>query len=153
MKILDSLPKGLLLILLGATAFFLLPANASAQICAGSSLRYLVRDEQGKVIDPTTLYEPGPRSDISELKDAQKIVKGINGDSVRVIRARGMCNFREPVKFTLKNKGKEMDLVFLMPRLGEYDSRSFLVDSLPFRSGTFEIDLSGTGEANPAGIG
>ena len=151
MEILNTFAKALLLILLGAAWLYIAPSNASAQICAGSSLRYVVRDGRGKVIDPEGVYEPNSRSEIDELKDAQKVIKGIKGNTVRVIHARGMCNFREPVKVTLKLKGKEMSLVFLMPRFGEYESRSFLVDSLPFRAGTFEIDLAGAGEANPAG--
>jgi hypothetical protein len=62
-----------------------------------------------------------------------------------------MCNFREPVKVPLKLKGKEMNLTFLMPKFTEYESRSFVIDSLPFRPGRFEIDLSGAGKTNPAG--
>jgi hypothetical protein len=151
MKIFEALAKTLLLFLIAATTLCLLQANASAQICAGSSLRYVVRDGQGKVIDPTGLYESKARVGTDELKEAQKVIKGITVASIKVLRASGMCNFREPVRVALKLKGKEMNLVFLMPRFGEYESRSFLVDSLPFRPGTFEIDLSGAGETNPAG--
>ena len=151
MKTIEALPKSLLLLLCAATTFCLLPASASAQICAGSSLRYVVRDEAGKVIDPTGIYQTDTRSAINELKDAQKVLKGIAGNSVSVVHARGMCNFREPVQMVLKLKGKEMTLSFLMPRFTEYESRSFLVDSIPFREGKFSIDLAGEGEANPAG--
>ena len=150
MKIFDPLPKCLLLVMLGVS-LYLVPASANAQICPGSNLRYVVRDEMGKVIDPTGVYETKAQSQIDELKDAQKVVKGATGNSVRVIHADGMCNFREPVKVTLKLKGKEMNLIFLMPKFGEYESRSFVVDSLPFQPGTFEIDLSAAGKANPAG--
>lgn len=143
--------RALLLMPLGAALLYIAPANATAQICAGSSLRYVVRDGRGKTIDPTGFYETKSHSEIDELKDAQKVVKGIAGNSVRVIQANGMCNFREPVKVALKLKGKVMNLIFLMPKLGEYDSRSFLVDSLPFQPGTFRIDLAGMGAANPAG--
>jgi hypothetical protein len=151
MKILGAQSKGLVLVSLIAAGIYLLPVNTNAQICAGSNLRYVVRDEMGKVIDPSGVYEPKVEREIDELKDAQKVVKGSSGDSVRVIRINGMCNFRQPVKVTLKRKGKMMNLTFLMPGFGEYESRSFLVDSLPFRPGTFEIDLSVPGEANPAG--
>ena len=140
-----------LLILLFAVTLFLWPVNASAQICAGSSLRYVVRDEKGKVIDPAGTYETKTRSQIDELKDAQKVLKGVDGNTAKVIRASGMCNFREPVKLIVKLNGKVMNLTFLMPMLGEYDSRSFVVDSIPFRAGTFEISLTGKGEPNPAG--
>jgi len=150
MKTIETLPKVLLFLLGAATALYL-PASASAQICAGSSLRYVVRDEAGKVIDPTGIYETPTRSAIDELKDAQKVLKGIAGNSVNVVHARGMCNFREPFQMVLKLKGKEMALSFLMPRFGEYESRSFLVDSIPFHEGKFSIDLAGEGDANPAG--
>jgi len=151
MRTFTALPKTLILVLFCAIVLCVMPAGANGQICAGSSLRYVVRDELGKAMDPAGVYEPGPGSAIEELKEAQKVVKGTTGDSIRVLRARGMCNFREPVKVTLKLKGKEMNLIFLMPKFGEYESRSFLVDSLSFRAGTFEIDLSAAGEANPAG--
>jgi hypothetical protein len=68
-----------------------------------------------------------------------------------VVRASGMCNFRETVKMTVKLKGKVMNLTFEMPKFTEYESRSFLVDSIPFRPGGFVISLSGPGQANPAG--
>jgi hypothetical protein len=151
MKTIDALPKTLLILLFTAATIFLLPGNASAQICAGSSLRYVVRDEKGKVIDPTGTFETKTRSAIDELKDAQKVVKGVDGNVAKVIRASGMCNFREPVKVMVRLNGKVMNLTFLMPVLGEYDSRSFLVDSIPFRAGAFEINLAEKGEANPAG--
>jgi hypothetical protein len=151
MKILDALSKSLVLVWFSAAGIYLVPVNANAQICAGSNLRYVVRDELGKVIDATGVYEPKDDSKIDELKDVQKVIKGTTGSSVRVIRVNGMCNFREPVKITLKRKGQNMNLVFRMPRFTEYESRSFLVDSLAFRPGAFEIDLSGPGQANPAG--
>lgn len=151
MKSIDSIPKSLLILLFTATTLFLLPGNASAQICAGSSLRYVVRDEKGKVIDPTDIYETKTRSKVEELKDAQKAVKGVAGNDAKVIRASGMCNFREPVQVMVKLNSKVMNLTFLMPVLGEYDSRSFLVDSIPFQAGAFEINLAGEGETNPAG--
>jgi hypothetical protein len=151
MKTIDTLPKQFLVLLFTAIVVFLLPANASAQICAGSSLRYVVRDKKGKVIDPTDIYETKTRSAIDELKDAQKAVKGVDGNVAKVILASGMCNFREPVKLQVSLNGKVMNLTFLMPVLGEYASRSFLVDSIPFRAGAFEINLAEKGEANPAG--
>jgi hypothetical protein len=151
MKIVDATPKGLLVVLMSMTALCLLPVSASAQICAGSNLRYLVRDQRGKAIDPTGLYETKSVNEIDELKDAQKVFKGISGNSVRVIRVSGMCNFREPVGLIVKHQGKAMKLTFLMPKFTEYESRSFLVDSIPFRSGTFEINLAGASIESPLG--
>jgi hypothetical protein len=56
-----------------------------------------------------------------------------------------MCVFKQPVKLRLTLKGKTMNLIFRVPKLSEYDSRNFLVDSLPFREGTFEIELTVSG--------
>ncbi|HVQ37062.1 MAG TPA: hypothetical protein VMS31_05995 [Pyrinomonadaceae bacterium] len=151
MKIIDSMTKPLLLILFATTTVCFLAANASAQICAGSNLRFVVRDEKGKVIDPTGTYETTERVKVEEFKDAPKVFKGVRENSVRVVRASGMCNFRQPVKVAVKLRGKVMNLTFLMPRFTEYESRSFLADSMPFRAGTFEIDLAMAGETNPAG--
>jgi len=151
MKTIEALPRTLLVLLFTATTLLLLPNNAGAQICAGSSLRYVVRDEKGTVIDPTGIYETETPNKVDELKDAQKVLKGSAGDSVRVIRTSGMCNFRLPVKIVLKLKAQKMTLTFLMPPFTEYESRSFLVDSMPFEAGSFLIDLAAKGETNPAG--
>lgn len=144
--------KTFLLLPVFATAFLcLVPASVRAQICAGSTLRYVVRDAQGRVMDPSGVFERKGATDIDELKDASKVINKASAEKTRVMRWRGMCNFREDVKESLKLDGKVMNVIFLMPRLSRYDSRSFLVDSLPFREGTYEIDLTGEGQVNPAG--
>jgi hypothetical protein len=120
------------------------------QICAGSSLRYVVRDAKGVVIDPSKAFTPDKYSRIEELKDAAKVLKGA-AEPVRIIQWHRMCNFPEPVRATLKLNGREMMLEFLMPQLSEYDSRSFLVDSIPFHAGHYVIDLSGDGEETAPG--
>jgi hypothetical protein len=68
-------------------------------------------------------------------------VKKSNG-MMAMLETEEMCNFKKPVKLHITLEGKTMNLTFLMPKLGEYDSRDFLVDSLPFRPGTFEIELA-----------
>jgi hypothetical protein len=151
MKIFAVLSKAVLLVLASAFVLFLLPGDTSAQICPGSHLRYVVRDGKGRVIDPTGVYQPEKRGQISELKDAEKVIKGAAQPSIRVVDVFGMCNFREPVHVALKLKGKEMNLIFLMPRFEEYESRNFMVDSIPYKAGTFEINLAEAGEVNPGG--
>jgi hypothetical protein len=68
----------------------------------------------------------------------------LNG-KLAALGTEGMCVFKQPVKLQLTLKGKAMNLIFRVPTLSEYDSRDFLVDSLPFRQGTFEIELAVSG--------
>ncbi len=143
--------KFLILTIFAGALLCLAPLSVRAQICPGSSLRYVVRDEQGNVIDPSGVFEPKRSADIDELKDASKVIKVTGTEKTRVIEWRAMCNFREAVKESLNVNGKVMHVTFIMPRLSQYATRNFLVDSLPFRVGSYEIDLTGEGEENPAG--
>ena len=147
----SSFMKVLVLTIFAGALLCLTPLGARAQICPGSSLRYVVRDAKGKVIDPSGVFERKRFAEIDELKDASKVIKVAGTEKIRVIEWRGMCNFREAVKESLNLKGKVMNVTFIMPRLSQYATRNFLVDSLPFRAGSYEIDLTGEGQENPAG--
>ena len=147
----SSFMKVLVLTIFAGALLCLAPLSVRAQICPGSSLRYVVRDEQGNVIDPSGVFEPKRSADIDELKDASKVIKVAGTEKTRVIEWRGMCNFREPVNESLTLNGKVMNVTFNTPRVSQYATRNFLVDSLPFREGSYEIDLTSEGEENPAG--
>ena len=147
-----------LLIVLGGTLIGIASQRAQGQICPGSTLTYIVRDGKGLAIDAESKYlrnevttETGSpssrwkatgkdfvRSSGMQLPDS---VSKLNG-KIAGLETSEMCNFKLPVKLQLAMKGKTMSLTFLVPKLGEYDSRDFLVDSLPFQQGTFEIELS-----------
>lgn len=132
------------------------PQAVQSQICPGSKLNYIVRDTHGDAIDAASKnlrYDPDSgspnrkwrasarnfvTSDEMQIPDG---IKKLNG-MMALLETEEMCIFKQPVKLHLTLEGKTMNLTFLMPKLDEYDSRSFLVDSLPFRQGTFEIELA-----------
>jgi hypothetical protein len=147
--------KGSILVAIGGMLIGVGPQVAQAQICPGSHLTYIVRDARGVAIDAASKglqYDPDNGSQSrkwqispgdfirSDLKQVPDSVKKLNGKTAG-LETEGMCIFKQPVRLQLTLKGKTMNLTFLIPKLSEYDSRDFLVDSLPFRQGTFEIEL------------
>lgn len=145
-----------ILVAIGAMLIGLAPQAVHAQICPGSHLTYIVRDTHGVAIDapskglrydpdngsPNRKWRIGTRDSIrSDRMQIPDSVKKLNG-KIAMLETEGMCTFKQPVKLQLTLEGKTMNLTFLMPKLDEYDSRDFLVDSLPFRQGTFEIELA-----------
>lgn len=155
MKVLQIMLKAPILVALGTMAIAVATHSAQAQICPGSHLTYIVRDARGKPINAASKdlrFDPdnGTQSrkwgiSSSEFfegyeKQVPDSLKKLNG-KMAALTTEGMCTFKQPVKLQLIFKGKTMNLVFLVPKLSEYDSRNFLVDSLPFREGTFEIEL------------
>ncbi len=143
-----------LLVTLGG--ILLIATGAHGQICAGSHLTYIVRDTKGVAIDASGkhLHYEGDsdspygrwyssdrdfiRSRTMQVPDEVNKLRG----RIAALEVSGMCIFKQPVNLQLTFAGKTMNLTFLMPRLGEYDSRDFLVDSLPFRQGAFEMELT-----------
>jgi hypothetical protein len=132
------------------------PQTGQAQICPGSKLTYIVRDTRGGAIDakskdlqfnpesgaPNRKWRVSTNDFItSDQMQAPDSIKKLSG-MMAPLETEEMCVFRLPVRLHLTLEGKTMNLTFLMPKLDEYDSRDFLVDSLPFRQGTFEIELS-----------
>ena len=151
--------------LLGAGSLLAFSVCAHAQICAGSHLTYIVRDEKGKAIDAaqTDLHfntdtETGSPYSTWRVTDKEFIrgssmtvpaaVTRLNG-TLTALETPAMCIFRKPVKLHLTRKGQTMNLTFLMPELGQYQSRNFLVDSLPFKAGDYEIELAADPNGKP----
>ncbi|MEQ1922049.1 MAG: hypothetical protein ABL952_06035 [Pyrinomonadaceae bacterium] len=134
-------------------------AAAFGQICPGSDLTYIVRDSKGVAIDAAgndITFEENNGTKFSKWKVTSKEfvrhrIKAVP-DNITALKGKvsglqtsGMCNFSGPVTLKLTIKGKVMELTFNPPKMGEYDSSDFLVDSMPFRKGRFEITL----EADP----
>lgn len=155
MKVFNGACGVLLLAVLSGILIAMAPQTARGQICPGSHLTYIVRDARGVAIDAarkSLRYDPDNgsqnrkwqisrdfiRNDEMRVPDS---VKTLNG-KMAALETEGMCVFKKPVKLQVTLNGKTMNLTFLMPKLDEYDSKDFLVDSLPFRQGTFEIDLT-----------
>lgn len=144
-----------ILVAIGGLLIVVAPQAVQAQTCPGSHLTYIVRDAHGVAIDaaskglrydsdngsPNRKWRNGSRDFIrSDGMQVPDSVKKVNG-KMAVLETEGMCVFKQPVKLQLTLEGKTMNLTFLMPKLDEYDSRDFLVDSPPFRQGKFEIEL------------
>ncbi len=142
----------------------ILSVGANAQICAGSHLTYIVRDDQGKAIDASqtdlhfdTSTESGTtystwrvtgKEFVRQSVQVPEAISKLNG-TLTALGTSGMCIFKQPVKLHLTWKGKAMNLTFLVPKLSQYDSRDFLVDSLPFNAGDYEIELAADPQGKP----
>ena len=132
------------------------PKVARAQICPGSQLFYVVRDEKGAVIDAgrsDLKYEGDGGKDKyrhwgSEAINAERLrskevpadISKLNGQVA--LKNQAMCNFKDDVKLSVTLAGKTMNLVFHVPKLSATDSKDFVVDSLPFKAGNYEITLN-----------
>jgi len=68
-----------------------------------------------------------------------------------VLTNEGMCIFKEDVKLRITLGGKIMSLTFHMPSLDDYASKDFVVESLPFKAGDYEITLNTGLNYYPAG--
>ncbi len=156
MKIFQIKLRASILVAVGGMLIVVAPQAVQGQICPGSNLNYIVRDMHGVAIDAASKglrYDPdngspnrkwriSTRDSISsDQMQVPDSIKKLNG-KMAVLETEGMCTFKQPVKLQLTLEGKTMNLTFLMPKVGEYDSRDFLVDSPPFRQGTFEIELA-----------
>ena len=139
---------------------------AFAQYCPSSQLIYIVRDENGKIINPAKLDAPDfieenvMAIDYAEAEKDGQSYWGV-GEVVKKARAQksnnrdketgtlftlhqfsgGACNFTEPVIYKLTLGDKTMNLVFRFAAPKNDYGENYLVDSLPFAQGTYEIDL------------
>lgn len=157
--------RKLILIAITVSAWLAFSVCAHGQICAGSNLTYIVRDVKGVPIDiasehfrypvtmetsPSTLKWSFTGKDFVKSRgmNVPEAISKLNG-KITTLQTSEMCVFKQPVKLELMLRGKTMNLTFLVPRLSEYDSRSFLVDSLPFQPGNFEINLPADPQGKP----
>ncbi len=150
-------------IAVGAIMIGLGAQRARGQYCPASNLTYIVRDAKGKPIDVTRTdlqYEKdsgAPRSagrrwevhnpDLKANPSSQSSGTAATlMNKTSTLRLSEYCHFNTPVTLRLILKGKTMNLTFLVPPVTDYKSRGepadFVVDSIPFHAGTFEITLS-----------
>lgn len=141
-------------------------SSAQAQSCPSGELAYVVRDTNGKIIDPSKLDAPDFIEE-SVIKftyaeaDEKREGRWALGDAVRTAREKKQgnldretgnfyalhqwsndgCNFKEPVIYKLTLGDKTMNLVFRFAAGQSGWGEVLLVDSLPFQQGTFEIGL------------
>ena len=149
-------------VLLAVTAFLivLVPQAARAQFCPPSYLTYVVRDAKGAAIRTARsdlrfdggaaahpaawqVEKPGFRNSTGTATpaDIETLLKDTESLSTSTF-----CHFEAPVSLRITLQGKVMDLTFLMPKAADYkhkgETADFVVDSLPFRAGKFQIQLA-----------
>lgn len=121
--------------------------TAQAQLCPGSRIYLVVRDEQGRIIDPTPLSKRARstrtfdfvRTETIELPD------GFGGEARQVkslVYSGDGCMFGPLEETTFELGGQKMRLVFHNARRINDRSVFYTIDLPPFRQGAFEIDLS-----------
>jgi hypothetical protein len=152
----SSTLKALTTVAFGVVLFATAPQIARAQICAGSYLNYIVRDAKGTIIDASRrdlkFDGEGNQEKYSHWSAEKMYVNGSDKSlpsnlakfDGNVLFNRGMCIFKDDVRLRVIFAGKTMNLLFRMPSLSQYDSRNFVVDSLPFKAGAYEITLKVT---------
>jgi hypothetical protein len=125
-----------------------------AQSCKPTMLIYLVRDEKGKPVPPAAKeisYQPKAQySDwwdddgheyLLTSEEMPQDVKSLKGRILKLYTG-ASCFFRQPVTLQIDSKGKTMKLIFKPLLDVKAESADYVVDSLPFQAGTFEIDLT-----------
>jgi hypothetical protein len=151
-----SKPSILFLAVLACLFVMVAPQIAGAQICPGSNLFYVARDNKGAIIDAgrseikyegdgsTETYMHWKTEAVNADRMRSKIVPGEISklDGKVALKNQAMCIFKNDVKLRVTLAGTIMNLVFHMPGLSEYDSKDFVVDSLPFKAGDYEITLN-----------
>lgn len=146
----------LLVSILAAAIVVSTPTVVRAQICPGSQLFYVVRDAKGVLIDagrsdfkyegdgsPQTYRHWGVEAiDADHLRSKEVPAEIVKLNGKVLLKNQAMCNFRNDVKLRVTLAGQTMNLVFHPPKLSDVDSKDFVVDSLPFKAGDYEITLS-----------
>jgi hypothetical protein len=131
------------------------PQTLRAQICPGSNLYYLVRDAKGAIISADrkdlqyqaeATKQPGIEWGAQAIDDQQLRSKTVPPEVSRLngkvaLRKMTFCNFQTDLKLSVTLGGQTMNLLFHTPRLDETVSKDFVVESVPFKPGDYEITL------------
>jgi hypothetical protein len=131
-----------------------LTSSVQAQICVGSHLAYIVRDAKGRPVDAAaksftfggdaegqSWYFGDKGYSSFAAKVPAEILTALK-NTISPMQVSRICVFRSPVTLRVTMSEQTMDLTFNVPALQAWDSRSFLVDGLPFQEGHFEVMLA-----------
>jgi hypothetical protein len=145
-----------------SVAIFLLVLNVSAQPGCHNATTYLVRDEAGKIMSlkemekVTVIINGVPlkmRYDIVNREPAYYEYEYVNYFGQKIIRDNGKIPFTNPLSISiqpyndcgkagdlaLSYRGRQMRLIFDID-----EARYSTIDSLPFQSGTFQLNRAMT---------
>jgi len=131
-------------------------STSCAQICPGSNLYYLVRDAKGEIVNADRkdlkyqsddAKSPGIEWGALAINDQEMRsktvpaeVSALNGKVA--LRKMTFCNFKTDLKLSVTLGGQTMNLLFHTPRFTEETvSKDFVVESVPFKAGDYEITL------------
>ena len=132
------------------------PYSVRAQICPGSNLFYLVRDAKGAIINADrkdltyqgeATKQPGIDWGAQAIDDQHLRSKTVPAEVSRLngkvaLRKMTFCNFLTDLKLSVMLGGQTMNLLFHTPRIAEETvSKDFVVESVPFEAGDYEITL------------
>ena len=154
-------PRSLCVSLLLILAAFASVNETYGQRCRPAILRYIVRDEKGRNLSEAELQAVHKQMsqpangvstvsftedgnlvrDYTEAKDAKIKLSALYYVDIKTCE----LNVGE---VTLQQAGKTMRLIFNM----KISRRTFVVDSLPFQSGTFELDQKALSKADPSQV-
>jgi hypothetical protein len=155
-------PKGLFASVLLLSATHLSASEAYGQSCRPAVLKYIVRDERGENLSEAEMQavrkqmaqpaaevsmvslseDGGVYSDYStEAKEAKTKLPALSYADAKSCE----LNVKE---LTLQHEGKTMRLIFNM----NIYRRAFVIDSLPFQRGTFELDLNDISEEDSSRV-
>jgi len=129
--------------------------TSRAQICPGSNLYYLVRDGKGAIINAgrkdlkylgEATKQPGIDWGAQAINDQQMRSKTVPAEVSELngkvaLRKMTFCNFQTDLKLSVTLGGETMNLLFHTPRLDDTVSKDFVVESVPFKAGDYEITL------------
>lgn len=121
--------------------------TARAQLCPGSQIQLVVRDAQGRILDPTPLSKRAASTRTFDFVKVETInlPDGFGGEEKQakaLAYSDEGCIFGTIEETTFELGGQRMRLVFRNPKRIKDRSVFYAIDSPPFRQGTFEIDLS-----------
>lgn len=153
-----NIKLGVLALLAGL--FLLTSTTASAQSCNPAAVSYIVRDEKGNVLSEAelkALQQQLPKtigdadvavSEVSFESDGGSFYRreSVDWDKGKKVAALEFVNAKTCTlnlsTVELTYRGKKMRLVFNVSIERYQDDRRPVVDSLPFKAGTFVLDIT-----------
>ena len=155
-------PKGLFVSVLLLSAPYLSANEAYGQSCRPAVLKYVVRDEKGKNLNEAELEsvrkqmaQPAGEVSMVSLAGDGEIYSEYSAEAKEVKTKLPALYYADAKsceldvkEVTLQHAGKTMRLIF---NLHIY-RRAFVIDSLPFQQGTFELDQKDISEEDSSRV-
>jgi hypothetical protein len=141
--------------LLILSALFFSYGGASGQSCRPAVLDYIVRDAKGRNLSEVELHAvvrkmPRPAQGVETVAFAADgtlvgySAKETSSKLFAIYYADAASCHIKVGEITLTNAGRTMRLIFDL----DIDRRTYVIDSLPFQTGTFRLDQTGLSDAN-----